>query len=238
VPSVLRVGDREIDVQDNVSGREFAQQRNGRRNREHPRLRLVFPVAVIARGDAAIATAFLSLWVVTAARHHGIPAADSIARMGTVLTVFTVSSVAATLGTGFLIDRLDRARAVTLAALATGLAQLSSLLVNDVMSSGMLVFTAVLGLAESSLIIAGQTLLGEQASSRHRGATVGIFGVCGSLGVLVITGTAGQIFDRWTYAGPFVAVGVVNLAVFGWAWLARDRMRLGPTQTTVMPGIA
>jgi MFS family permease len=206
--------------------------------RQNPRLALVFPVAVIARGDASIAITFLSLWVVTAARQHGIASAEAVARMGTVLSVFTVASVAMTLCAGFLIDRLDRARAVTLAALATGLAQVSSGLVDDVMGSGMLVFTAVLGVAESSLIISGQVLLGEQAAVRHRGATVGAFGVCGSLGVLVITFAAGQIFDRWTYAGPFMAVGVVNLLVFSWAWFSRARMRLieAPEDRASAPG--
>ena len=53
---------------------------------------------------------------------------------------------------------------------------------------------------------------------------LGAFGFCGSIGVLVVTIFAGQLFDRWTHAGPFILVGSVNLAVFAWAWLTRHRL--------------
>jgi len=192
--------------------------------RRNPRLALVFPVAIVARGDAMIVSAFLSLWIVTAARAQGVETADALARAGTALGVFTISAVAATIGAGFLIDRMDRAKAATWAALAAGLAYVAAGLVGDVMGPGMLVLAVALGLTEAALIIAGQALLGEQAPEARRGATVGAFGFCGSLGVLVITIFAGQLFDRWTHAGPFILVGLVNLAVFAWAWLIRHRV--------------
>jgi MFS family permease len=197
-----------------------------REARGNPRLALVFPMAVLARGDATVATAFLSLWIVTAARQQGISTAVSLARTGTALTVFMVSALAVTLCSGFVVDRLDRAKVAMFAALAAGLTYVSSTFIGNVMDFGMLVWVAFLGATESTVIIAGQVLLGEQASPRHRGATVGVFGVSGSLGVLLITGVGGRLFDHWMQAGPFVAVGAINLLVFGWAWAARTGMQV------------
>jgi MFS family permease len=195
-----------------------------REARRNPRLALVFLMAVIARGDATIATAFLSLWIVTGARQQGISTAASLARTGTALTVFMVSALAATLCWGFVVDRLNRARAAMYAALAAGICYISSTFIGNVMDFRMLVWVAFLGATESAVIIAGQALLGEQASPRHRGSTVGVFGISGSLGVLFITAVGGRLFDHWTLAGPFVAVGAINLLVFGWAGVARTRM--------------
>jgi MFS family permease len=195
-----------------------------REARRNPRLALVFPVAIVARGDAMIVSAFLSLWIVTAARAQGVATADALARAGTVLGVFTASAVVATIASGFLIDRMDRARAATWTVGTAGLAYVGSALVGDVMGPGMLLLAVAVGLTEAALIIAGQALLGEQASEERRGATVGTFGFCGSLGVLGITLVAGQLFDRWTHAGPFILVGAVNLAVFAWAWMIRRRL--------------
>jgi MFS family permease len=195
-----------------------------REARGRPRLALVFPIAIVARGDAAIAISFLSLWIVTTAQADGVPTAVALARVGTIVSVFTVAALASTVTTGFVIDRVDRARAATVAAFAAGLTCVASLLVDSVMGSGMLVFAAALGISEAALIISGQALLGEGAAPERRGATVGAFGFCGSLGVLLITGVAGQLFDRWTHAGPFILVGVANLLVATWAFGVRHRM--------------
>jgi MFS family permease len=195
-----------------------------RESRDNPRLALVFPMAVIGRGDATIATAFLSLWIVTEARQQGISTAASLARTGTALTVFTVSALAVTLCSGFLFDRLDRARAAMYAAFAAGICYVASTFIGNVMDSRMLVWVAFLGATESVVIIAGQALLGEQASPRHRGSTVGVFGICGSLGVLFITAVGGRLFDHWMRAGPFVVMGAINLVVCSLAWTAQTRM--------------
>jgi MFS family permease len=191
--------------------------------RQNPRLGLVFPMAIVARGDATIATAFMSLWVVTAGKQQGIPASTSLAHVGTLLTVFMVSALAVTLSSGLLVDRLNRVTAAMLAVLAAGLTYPAALLVGNVLDVGMLVWVGFLGATESLVIISAQALLGEQAPPRRRGATVGLFGIAGSLGVLLITAVGGRLFDHWRPAGPFAAVGGLNLIVFAWAWLVRAR---------------
>jgi MFS family permease len=194
-----------------------------RRNR---RLAFVFPVAVVARGDAVIVSAFLSLWIVSGARDQGVDAAAALAHAGTALGAFTGGGLAGTLAAGYAVDRFDRAKTAMLAVLATGLAFGAAALVDDVMGWELVALAAVMGFAELSLIVSGQALLGEQAPPEIRGATVGVFAFCGAVSMLVLSGLGGQVFDRWTYAGPFILAGGLNLLVASWAWMGRREMAM------------
>ena len=62
-----------------------------------------------------------------------------------------------------------------------------------------------------------------EASEKVRGAVVGLFNLCGSIGTLTIVFVGGFIYDAWMPGGPFVMVGVINLLVMFGAIAVRRR---------------
>jgi MFS family permease len=56
-------------------------------------------------------------------------------------------------------------------------------------------------------VIAGQTLIGQEADPRITGSTLGAFNFFGSVGTLVATVLGGYLFDIWTPGAPFLMMG-------------------------------
>jgi len=53
---------------------------------------------------------------------------------------------------------------------------------------------------------------------------LGVFNVCGSIGILCVTLLAGYIFDAWMPGGAFVVVGMINLCVCAIAIMVRQKV--------------
>ena len=68
------------------------------------------------------------------------------------------------------------------------------------------------------------SLIGQEAPVDIRGAVMGLFNLCGSIGILCITLVAGYIFDAWMPGGAFIFVGCINLAVFATAVIVRQKV--------------
>ena len=81
----------------------------------------------------------------------------------------------------------------------------------------MMTATFVLGSGETSAVIAGNALLGQEAPPHIRGASVGVFGLVGTLGILSVTFLGGQAFDRFSYGAPFTMMTGVNAVIALWA---------------------
>ena len=75
----------------------------------------------------------------------------------------------------------------------------------------------MLGMGESAAILSGAALVGQEASESIRGAVIGLFNFCGSVGTLMIVFVGGFIFDAWMPGAPFVMVGAINLLVMAGA---------------------
>ena len=91
-------------------------------------------------------------------------------------------------------------------------------LVADPYETGtMMAATFVLGIGEISAVIAGNALLGQEAPAHIRGASVGVFGLVGTLGILSATYFGGQVFDKYDYSSPFTMMAGVNAVVALWA---------------------
>ncbi len=78
-------------------------------------------------------------------------------------------------------------------------------------------------MGESAAILSGAAVIGQEASEKVRGAVVGLFNLCGSVGTLVIVFVGGFIYDAWMPGAPFVMVGAINLLVMLGAILVRQR---------------
>ncbi len=59
----------------------------------------------------------------------------------------------------------------------------------------MLAVAALLGVGQIAAIIAGQTLLGQEAPRDVRGAVFGLAGICASAAILFTNGLGGWMYD-------------------------------------------
>ena len=134
---------------------------------------------------------------------------------------------------GYIVDRIDR---VTALAIAMSLAAIGYFTIGTVGDpynmTVMIPATFLLGIGEISAIVAGNTLLGEQAPARIRGAAVGVFGLVGTMGILFATYFGGQVFDKFAYSAPFTMMAGVNACVVILALLVRFRTGDASTQAS------
>jgi predicted MFS family arabinose efflux permease len=64
-------------------------------------------------------------------------------------------------------------------------------------------------------------LVGQVAPARGRGAVIGVFTLCGSLGIFLAAVVGGTLFDTWRPSAPYIVTGCVSgllclLAVHTW----------------------
>ena len=93
----------------------------------------------------------------------------------------------------------------------------------DPFSNDIIVPAIVLGMGESSTIVAGNALIGQSAPAQIRGSVLGCFALSGATGLLVATSLGGRLFDLWMAGGPFVQMGIINAAVLTFAIIVRIR---------------
>jgi MFS family permease len=179
-----------------------------------PRVRLSYAAAFVSRGDLAIVGTFLSLWIVNHSVAQGLPTAEALKRAG---TIFGVSQGAALLWApvvGILCDRIDRVKALALALFLASAGYIGLGFIEDPTGLPMILACVLLGVGEISAVISAQALIGEQAPARTRGSVVGAFGIFGALGILIATKCGGYLFDAYSPAAPFVAIGCLNAIIF------------------------
>ena len=124
---------------------------------------------------------------------------------------------------GFILDKIDRVTGVIIAFTLAAIGYTAFGLVDDPFSSKIFLPAVLLGLGETSTIIAGNALIGQNAPAALRGAVLGNFALCGALGILVATSLGGRLFDLWMPGGPFVQMGVINALVLAGAFYVRFR---------------
>jgi MFS family permease len=191
--------------------------------RENGRIALSFACAFAARGDVLVVGTFCFLWTQQAAEDLGLGMADGYRRGGMLVGVIQGSALAWALVMGFILDKVDRVTGVivafSLAALGYGLFGM----VEDPFSSDIFLPAVLLGMGESSTIIAGNALIGQSAPAAMRGAVLGCFALSGALGLLIATSLGGRLFDLWTPGAPFLQMAVINALVLVFALVVRSR---------------
>jgi MFS family permease len=180
----------------------------------------VMTMGFVIRADYFVMLSFVSLWVVNAAAERGISTVEALETAGLLTITLKVATAVAQALFGFVADRVRRATLLVLSLAATGLTLCSTSLVDDVFGPAMFLVVALVGVAESALIVCGQAMLGEEAPPALRGSAMGIFYFTGTLGVVVTSAVSGLLFDRLGYSAPFVLIGLLNLvfAVLG-GWM-------------------
>jgi len=194
----------------------------------NPRIALAYAGAFIARGDVVVIGMYLSLWAQRAGAEMNLTPAAAQAQAGIMLAIVSGSPILIAPLFGILNDKLDR---VTGLIIAMGLALVGYIgfgSLHDPITGLAIPVGIVLGCGQVASIIAGQTLIGQEADPRIAGSTLGAFNAFGAVGTLVGSVVGGYLFDLWTFGGPFLmmgmASGLVMIAAIG------VRLRYGAAQ--------
>lgn len=211
-------------------GAPRAQQSLGRLLREgaaaarsNPRIALAYATSFVARGDLMLISTFFALWAKQAGIDQGLTLEEASSRIGLFIPIISGASLLWAPVWGPVLDRLDRVTAVAVAMAMAGGAYLLAGFSPDPIATAFIPVAVMLGIGEFSAILAGATLIGQEAPAEIRGSVIGLFNLCGSVGVLCISLTAGYVFDHWMPGAPFVVVGCANLILFLMALLVRRR---------------
>lgn len=179
-----------------------------------PGIALAYMAAFISRGDMVIVGTFFTLWIVThGTAQAGLSTAESLSRAGMIIGISQTFALITAPIFGMLVDRMNRANATIMAVALASIGYGATFLVKDPMSPGIFLVAALIGVGEISGVIASGVLIAQHATTEIRGSVIGIFSLCGTLGIMVATGIGGQMFDRWIPQGPFVLFSILGLVV-------------------------
>jgi predicted MFS family arabinose efflux permease len=60
-------------------------------------------------------------------------------------------------------------------------------------------------------VLSATSLIGRESPDEGRGAVMGMFSMCGALGIGATGVIGGQLFDHWSPVGPFLLVAGANV---------------------------
>ena len=179
-----------------------------------PGIALAYMAAFISRGDLVIVGTFFTLWIVTyGTAQAGLSTAEALSRAGMIIGISQTFALITAPIFGMLADRMNRANATILAVGLASIGYGATYFVKDPTSPGIFLVAALIGIGEISGVIASGVLIAQHATSEIRGSVIGIFSLCGAIGIMVATGVGGQLFDNWLPQGPFVLFSLLGIVV-------------------------
>ena len=181
--------------------------------RENPRIFLSYGMAFASRGDLAILTTFFSLWLIQTGNEQGLSAADSMAKAGMLFGLSQGVGLLWSYPIGLIIDRLNRMTAMCVAFGLATVGYFSLGMIVDPFGQLVIIACVLAGMGESSAMIAGGVLVGQEAPAKNRGAVLGTYSLVGAAGIMVLTFIGGQLFDHVGKTAPFIMMGFINLFV-------------------------
>jgi len=197
----------------------------------NPRIALAYAGAFVARGDNVVIGAYLSLWAQQAGIAAGLDAGEAQAQAGQLLAIIMVAPLPVAAFFGIINDRVDRVTGLILASVMATIGYGIFGLLDSPLLGWAIPIGIVMGSGMVASIIAGQTLIGQEADPRITGSTLGVFNFFGSIGVLVGTVLGGYLFDVWTNGGPFLMMGIGSAAILIYSIYVR--VRYGAVEPTV-----
>lgn len=166
-------------------------------------------------GDRVVLGTFFSLRLQQSWQDHGLTMAEAMDRARLPMAAALAAGTVSGLIVGVLLDRVDRVRIGTFAMLLAAIAYLACGFLDDPAESIALLTVAVLlGVGQIAAIVAGHTLLGQEAPRDVRGAVYGLAGICASAAILFTNGLGGWMYDVLSKGGPFFLLAGVNFAIF------------------------
>ena len=177
--------------------------------RDNSKVALSYFATFAARGGLVVVGSFFSLWAVRAGADQGISTGESMVRAGMLFGILQLSALVAGGLAGLLLDRINRLTGI---CLAFGIAAIGYGIMGNMSSpfSSMLIPVAILvGIGETSCVVAGATLFGQECPAALRNAASGVANFIGAVAILLATFFGGQLFDGIGYGAPFVMMSVI-----------------------------
>ena len=174
---------------------------------------MAYASAFAGRGDVVVIGTFVSLWGTQAGIARGLTEADALAGATIVFAVLQTASLLASPVIGILNDRFNRVTALMVGMVLAGAGYIVFGLQADPFGDNWVPIAIILGLGQISAILAGTTLIGQEADPKITGATIGVWAFCGALGTMLGSLVGGLIYDMISPGAPFLMMGIANLIV-------------------------
>ncbi|MDH3976958.1 MAG: MFS transporter, partial [Gammaproteobacteria bacterium] len=148
----------------------------------NPRIAVSYASAFASRGDVVVIGTYVSLWGTQAGIGNGMVEEDALKKATLVFVVVQVAALLASPFIGILNDRINR---VTGLIVGMGLAAAGYLvfgLQTNPLGFNAMFIACILGVGQISAILAGTTLIGQEADPKITGATVGVWSFFGAVG--------------------------------------------------------
>jgi MFS family permease len=87
-------------------------------------------------------------------------------------------------------------------------------LISNPFGPWMIPVAILVGVGESSAIVASAVLIGQEAPAAIRGAALGASSLAAAAGYMILTYAGGQLFDALGRTTPFIMMALVNGVVF------------------------
>jgi MFS family permease len=187
--------------------------RVGFREARKPRIALSYAAAVVSRGDLAVLSTFFTTWLFLEGRDRGMTATEAMSGGFTFYIVVQAAALVAAPVIGIMLDRMDRVIGLIIAMVLAGAGYLSLAFVGDPLGKEMYFAAILIGFGEIAANLSALSLVGKEAPPKGRGAVIGMFSLCGAIGILLVAKIGGMLFDQVSHIGPFILVGFANLVV-------------------------
>lgn len=200
------------------------QMREGLAEARRPLIALAYAASFVSRGNLAVVGTFFTLWAsVYGTQELGMTSAEALSKGGGVLAISYMASLLSAPVFGILSDRIKRTSALAITLLIGAVGYGSTFFLEDPFSGAAIACLILIGMAEVGCIITSGVLIAEQAPDRLRGSVVGLFTLCGAVGILVASVVGGYLFDHWMKTGPFVFFGGISALVLVWTLVLHNR---------------
>ncbi len=174
---------------------------------------LAYIAAVVARGDMAVLSAFFVLWLTQEGIAAGMDTGEATRNAIKFYIFIQVFALIWLPVLGYILDRIDRVAGLALAMILAGGGYSTLFLLDNPLSSKMWFCAVLIGMGEISANLASLTLIGSEAPVKGRGAVLGLFSLCGAIGILLIAKGGGTLSIDYGPIAPFGLVAVMNLVV-------------------------
>ncbi len=177
------------------------------------RIALAYVAAVVARGDMAVLSTFFVLWLTQEGIAGGMTTGEASSQALKFYILIQVFALCWLPFMGMLLDRFDRVLGLAIAMLLAGGGYFSLFLIDDPLGPQMYFSAVLVGMGEISANLASLTLIGSEAPEKGRGAVIGLFSLCGAIGILLIAKGGGILSGTYGAISPFMLVACANVVV-------------------------
>jgi hypothetical protein len=185
----------------------------------NPKVLLAYLCFVVSRSDLVVVATYFTLWVQDHARGTGVSPTEAVATAGMLFALIQGTALFWAPVFGYMLDMWNRVLCMSLALLIAGGSYVALGLSPDPLAKGVLAICVVVGMGQISVILATQSLIGQEAPLERRGVVVGIATFCGTIGLLATAFVGGILYDVWMPGAPLLIFGLINLLIMAVALL-------------------